>query len=214
MLQHKEIWLPDGEEHLLGMIASGPLVDGKGTYQYQKYKAVMAVTPNRRRAVDIGAHVGLWSMHFTRDFQQVEAFEPVAEHRECFKKNVTRANHNLWGFACGDHEGLVTMHRSPKSSGDTWVEPSGAAGGVQLTTVDFFGFQDVDLIKLDCEGYEYYALRGAEETIKRCRPTIIVEQKPGRAEKYGLQRTQAVPYLERLGMKRHTEISGDFILVW
>jgi len=71
----------------------------------------------------------------------------------------------------------------------------------------------VDLIKLDCEGYELFALQGAEGTIKQYRPTIIVEQKPGRAQKFGLEQTQAVTYLEGLGYRVVQVISGDYIMV-
>lgn len=217
MLNHREIYLPDGEEHLTMMIDKGPIVDGKGTYQYHKYKAALAATPDRRRVIDVGAHVGLWSMHFVRDFEAVEAFEPIEAHRDCFKRNVQSAKVKLWGFACGDHEGWVAMNVNPKSSGDTWVQPKADVAGTntaQLTTIDFFGFKDVDLIKLDCEGYELYALKGAVETIKEWKPTIIVEQKPGRAEKYGLGRTDSVPFLEGLGMRKHAELGGDYIMVW
>jgi len=218
MFQYQGIWLPDGEDHLTGMLDRGPFLNKKGTYQYKKYLAVLAKTPNRRTVIDIGAHVGLWSMNFVRDFNHVEAFEPCLEHRECFVKNLLNApNVVMHHAACGEEEGIVHMRTNPTSSGDTWPEtpeenPEGEPAPV--VRIDACDIKQVDLIKADCEGYELFALQGAEETIRECKPTIIVEQKPGRAQKFGLNQTQAVTYLEGLGMRLATVISGDFILVW
>jgi len=218
MFQHQGIWLPDGEDHLTGMLDRGPFLDEKGTYQYKKYLQVMAKTPNRRTVIDIGAHVGLWSMHFVKEFDHVEAFEPCANHRLCFEKNLRyEINFSLHEAACGEERGIVHMRTNPTSSGDTWPEhpdenPEGEPA--RITRIDDHKFTLVDLIKLDCEGYELFALKGAEETIKSCKPTIIVEQKPGRAQKFGLEQTQAVTYLEGLGMRLTTVMSGDYILVW
>jgi hypothetical protein len=46
---------------------------------------------------------------------------------------------------------------------------------VPMITVDSLGLDDIDLMQLDLEGYEYDALVGAKETIERNKPVIIVE---------------------------------------
>lgn len=218
MFKHQGIWLPDGETHLTGMLDRGPFIDGKGTYQYKKYQQVLAFTPDRNTAIDVGAHVGLWSMHLAKHFAAVVAFEPVEAHRACFLKNL-EGHPNLekvilHPFIAGDRETNVALRFNSTSSGDTWVDPEAGPGPYMQVLIDSFNVENVSLIKLDCEGYELFALKGAEETIKKWKPTVIVEQKPGRAEKFGLQRTQAVTYLEGLGMSRRLEMSGDFILGW
>jgi FkbM family methyltransferase len=134
--------------------------------------------------------------------------------------NVTAQNVTLHACALGEKEGWVSMKTAPTSSGDTFVtghsmlaEVAGA-GDIPMKRLDDFGFQDVDFLKVDCEGYELFVLRGAEEMLKRCRPCVIVEQKPGHAQKFGLPETAAVPYLQSLGAALLQEISGDFILAW
>jgi len=72
----------------------------------------------------------------------------------------------------------------------------------------------VDFVKLDCEGYELFALRGGAQLLARSRPCVMVEQKPGRATKFGLPATGAVDYLQSLGAKLRFELSGDFCLSW
>ena len=46
---------------------------------------------------------------------------------------------------------------------------------VEVKTLDSYNFEDVDIIKIDCEGYEYPILQGAVDTIKRCRPIVQLE---------------------------------------
>ena len=117
----------------------------------------------------------------------------------------------LHAFALGERDGSIAMHTSAGSSGDSWVD---GAGDIPLRRLDDLNLQDVDFIKLDCEGGELMALRGGEETLKRCRPCIIVEQKPGRAQKFGLKETEAVDYLRGLGAQLRGVMSGDYILTW
>ncbi|MEC9373965.1 MAG: FkbM family methyltransferase, partial [Planctomycetota bacterium] len=46
----------------------------------------------------------------------------------------------------------------------------------------------VNFIKLDVEGAEELALKGAVQTIRRCKPAILFESVPGGAERYGRSR--------------------------
>jgi FkbM family methyltransferase len=113
--------------------------------------------------------------------------------------------------ALGEMESMVSIYTAPTSSGDSWVD---GVGDIPMKRLDDFGLQDVDFIKLDCEGFELFALRGGEEMLKRCRPCVIVEQKPGRAQKFGLRETEAVDYLRGLGAHLRTVISGDYVVSW
>lgn len=159
-------------------------------------------------AVDVGGHCGLWSKELVRLFDKVVAFEPLAEHRECFRLNV-HGNYDLHACALGESDGMVRIHTTQGQSGDSWVD---GEGDIPLTTLNSFDLEGVDFIKLDCEGYELFALRGGEKMLKRDRPVVIVEQKPGRGSKFGLSDTAAVDYLLGLGYSLKKVISGDYIL--
>lgn len=215
MKKFDEWMLPDHEKHLQEwMTTNNDRWMGRLSYQAKKQRAALDLLPrtgSHRVAIDIGAHVGLWSYYLAKFFLKVEAFEPILEHRLCFNENVHAENVTLHPFALGDEEGTVGMHTEPSSSGDSY--PKGK-GDTPVRRLDSFGFSTVDFIKADCEGYEYFALHGGEQLIKTCRPVIIVEQKPGKAQKYGLEETHAVDYLISLGMKLEREISGDFLMVW
>lgn len=205
--------LPAGEKHLQQwMLKVDARVDGRLTYQYHKYQAAMGLCTHHGTAVDVGSHVGLISYWMARDFDHVEAFEPVAHHRDCFRTNVLEKRDNVVLHACalGDRRGSVSIRTEPTSSGDSRID---GAGDIPLERLDSFGLTDTALLKIDCEGTELFVLRGAEELLARQKPVVLVEQKPGHAVKYGLGDRDAIPYLQSLGYTLAKEISGDFIMV-
>jgi FkbM family methyltransferase len=212
MFQSEGWWFPDGEKHLPEWIQkNGVLLNGRNGYQIKKQVAANHLCKSFRTAVDVGGHVGLWSHNLAHKFLLVHAFEPIAAHRECFTRNVDLPNVRLHPFALGEQEGTVGMYTAPTSSGDSYVM---GTGDIPMKRLDDFDLQDVDFIKLDCEGYELHALRGGEETLKRCKPVVCVEQKPGKAQQFGLKETGAVNYLQDLGAKLRLTMSGDFFLSW
>ena len=81
-------------------------------------------------------------------------------------------------------------------------------------TLDSFALPQIDFLKIDCEGYEYFILKGAEQTVRRDRPCIVVEQKPGKGSMYGLDDRDAVKLLQSWGAELKFEIAGDFCLAW
>ena len=201
------LWLPDHETHLQKFAALGE--PGRWTYQKNKLDCAMQYVTNFRVAIDVGGHCGLWSKELVELFEKVIAFEPIEEHRECFVKNVV-GNYELMPVALGDEPKKVAMHTTPGSSGDSWVT---GKGDIPMKTLDNYAFENVDFMKMDCEGYELFVLRGAEKTIERCHPVVIVEQKPNRPKNFGLHKTGAVKWLTDRGYELKDVISGDYILV-
>lgn len=217
--QVRKIWLPATEEHLVAHIERGPEFAGAGTYQLVKLQAAFPHIKNFRHAVDIGAHVGLWSRILARCFARLTAFEPIEHHRACFKENVPSGQGceiELHPFALASTDELLRFAIAPDNSGGTHVklEEDGSGPQVVARTLDSFALTQVDFLKIDCEGYEYFILKGAEETIRRDRPCIVVEQKPGKGSMYGLDDKEAVKLLQSWGAELKFEIAGDFCLVW
>ena len=187
------------------------ILNGRPAYQGKKQAALLALCTKFRCAVDIGAHVGTWSYNLAPAFATVRAFEPVADHRACFVANIAAPNVVLYPIALGDKAAGVEMYTGPASSGDTWVKP-GVEGDIRMDTLDSFGFDDIDCVKIDAEGFEERILRGAEQTLRRCKPVLCVEQKRDFATKYGLEPQGAIPYLQSLGYVVAREIGGDYLL--
>src|SRR3990172_5949215 len=126
-MQKFDKWmLPDGEQHLpQWMKQVDKRIDGRLTYQYSKYELALKHVKDRRTAIDIGAHEGLWSWFMARDFKDVAAFEPMQEHRACWRENMLeRKNAEVFDCALGDEEKLVKIAtRTIGSSGDTGIVP-------------------------------------------------------------------------------------------
>lgn len=207
-------YFPDGEKHLPAWIANAKVrmrLNGRSAYQGQKQQAALDLCKKRRVAVDVGAHIGLWSYNLSYSFENVVSFEPVAAHRECFEQNLLgRKNVKLIACALGEKPGHVRIRTEPTSSGDSRVD---GPGDIPLNTLDSYELDHVDLIKIDTEGFELFVLRGAVATIAKCKPVIVVEQKPGHGRNFNLGDKDAIPFLEGLGYKTAREMSGDFLMV-
>lgn len=237
MIKHQGVFLPDGETHLVDwMNKAGEEVDGRGTYQIKKLREALKHVKNFRTAIDVGAHCGLWSMQLAKRFAKIHAFEPVEDHRACYAANMpglvknyelemgaieieegsigridgTNCIVHLHNCALGDHEDQIKITTAPTSSGDSRVD---GPGGIPMHTLDSFGLTEVDFLKMDTEGYELFVVRGAEQTIKACQPTIIIEQKGHGMQFYGFRKEEGAELLESWGYKRVANMSGDIILV-
>lgn len=207
--------MPDGEKHLPEwMTKVNRRERGRLTYQYSKYEYALSLVKEKNLAIDVGAHIGLWSYYMAHDFKDVACFEPKEEHRECWHKNMAdQKNAEIFSCALGKTFGKVRMKTGSASSGDTFVDPE-VSGDIEMKPLDFFKFENVSMIKIDCEGFEYDVLRGAEQTIFRSRPVIVVEQKGDMIKKYGHEKLAAVRLLKEMGAVLKKEISGDYILDW
>lgn len=212
MKQVHGIWLPDGDVHMAEQLLhpNNVLVEGKGTYQRNKYLAAMKHVRGRKHAVDVGANVGLWSRLMVMDFEAVTAIEPVAEHLACFEMNVSGAR--VLPVAVADKPGELRIRVPSQHVMSAHVADEGEA--VQVVTLDSLDLGQVDFLKIDIEGYEYEAIVGGEQTIRCSRPVIIAEQKPGHAERYGRGQWDAVSLLKDWGMREAGVLAGDHIMVW
>lgn len=138
--------------------------------------------------LDIGANLGVYALYFARCVGQmgrVFAFEPVPTTFARLKEHIALNNAaNIFPvpFALSDREGSMKM----------WVDEIQHAGSsfyvrsaeselleVPVTTVDLFvqreGIKRVDAIKIDVEGAELAVIRGADRTLRRDKPLLMVE---------------------------------------
>lgn len=208
------IWLPEDDSHFQKMFNRFPEVEGKATYQYDKFLTCLKYCKEKRVAVDIGAHVGLWSRVMALEFTRVVAFEPV--YGRFFQENLQgKRNIVLHEVALSDISGSVEMNVVSGNSGNTHIACSTTNPEitVPMATLDSYELQDVDFIKIDVEGWEYPVLAGAESTLKRCKPVVIFEQKGHDVRLHG-KKNDCVSYMQDLGASIAAIAGEDIIMRW
>ena len=132
---------------------------------------------NSGACVQAGGHAGYWPKHLAEFFGHVYTFEPEPVLFECMTRNCRDVrNMTAYPLALGAVHGAA-MLKSHVSAGSWRIDPAGELG-VEVQTIDMLHLPYCDAIFLDVEGYEVEALKGAAETIKRCRPLILVELLP------------------------------------
>lgn len=213
------IWLPGNDRHFQRHLEKGPEFEGKGTYQFSKISLALHLCMSRRahfrHAVDIGAHVGLWSRVLAHHFAHVTAFEAHPDLAELWVRNVENANTRLYNVALSGRDGLgLHLDYVDDNSGNAHISEHASGMAMDSRTLDSYNLLDVDFIKIDVEGFEKFVIEGGEETIKRNRPIMVVEQKPGNGSRYGISDTAAIDLLHSWGMVTAKIKAGDYFMVW
>jgi FkbM family methyltransferase len=176
--------------------------------------------------VDAGAHDGLLTLPFARlPASRVLAFEPLPPAYARLRSTLHQAFGGMpahvqcHAAALGDHAGEITLampvldgmaqEQWASTAKDYAAHVSDRVGvqrfAVPVMRLDDLGLDDVTGIKVDAEGAEYEILRGARETLLRCRPVLTLEVE----ERHRQGSTWAVPaYLDALGYDVLFELDG------
>jgi FkbM family methyltransferase len=134
--------------------------------------------------MDVGANWGLYSLLISRAVGpsgKVYAFEPVPEIFARLKEHIALNNATNVipvPIALSDEKGVAKM--SVRGGGSSFFRHlSNEFVEVQVERLDDFvereGIERVDAIKIDVEGAELKVIRGADKTIRRDKPILMVE---------------------------------------
>jgi len=158
----------------------------------QKYFDQNMPEAKEKVALDIGANIGNHSLFISDFFKEVYAFEPNPITFELLKfnanfvserKNIISINKGL-----GSKKETLNFEIEAENIGGSHIiaDEEKASGNGQNISIDVERADEIDklqnadiaLIKIDIEGYEIHALKGAEELIVKNRPIIVFEQAP------------------------------------
>lgn len=164
------------------------IIDEK-KYEYHVTKSIINFLKPNMTFVDIGANIGYFSLlaaKITGTSGKVFSFEPSQFNCRLLYKNATLNNFDnieIFPVAVADKKQLVfyneNMGNGMISFGDT-AQLNNATTLLRTVTLDniLAEVNKIDAIKLDIEGAEYLALRGAENLLKKHRPIIFSEVSP------------------------------------
>jgi FkbM family methyltransferase len=184
-----------------------------GRYQGDHLDAALGYVTDWHQAVDGGAHVGTWSKALATRFDSVLAFEPAQDTFEALLENVKDClNVVPMQTALGAGLGSVSMtidakNQARSNTGARYVQ---ADGPIRMIAIDSLDLPALGFLKLDIEGSELPALMGARNTLLRCQPIVLFEEK-GFGARFGVSRGQIGTFLTDLGYRLLAAISCDQI---
>jgi len=167
-----------------------------------------------RLAVDVGANYGSWSRVLGERFNEVESFEPVNDIFECLCRNTSQSlNVNLHNEAVGNEIKNVSVGVG-KMYTNVGMKTVTGDGDIPMITIDSLNLPYLDFLKIDIEGFEYFALLGAIETIKKHKPIIIFEENIRGELEHNIEPGKCEKLLNSLGAVQIDKIKQDFIYGW
>jgi FkbM family methyltransferase len=156
---------------------------------------IARLVPSTAVVFDVGAHAGQYTKLFARaaSHGRVYAFEPGSYARSILRAVAwlhELSNVTVVPMALGSEARLDTLSIPLKGSGsfgfglshfghpsERWRDV--AQELVAMTTIDevvkTLGLDRLDFIKADIEGWELRLLHGAEDTLERLRPRLLLE---------------------------------------
>lgn len=154
-------------------------------------KLWIELVKNSNTILDIGANTGVYSLvaATVNNHAKVYAFEPVKRTSDILKQNLElnpNLNIQLVEKAVSNSDSLAEFYDLPTDSQySASLNPEMLASfpnrisyeveTIRLDSYTELNNQKIDLIKLDVEMHEPEALEGMIETIKKNKPTIIIE---------------------------------------
>jgi len=202
-----------GETHRFGLFyeaQKGQALD----FLYNNYSDYL----NGGCFIDVGAHVGNHSLFFNKVLNMSGiAIEANIHLYPILGENLTSTPTSVIPFfaACHEHAGLFYEFREApdyqhnSGMGRIELKPSALSSKTQTTlTIDLFSPNLVlhpHLIKIDVENVTEEVMYGAEETIKKFRPIVIVEMPYEEADD--------LPFLEMYRIEELTNYTETVALI-
>lgn len=179
------------------------LVPGLAGGYYESYELdlYMALSKVSSTIIDVGGNIGLYAVLGAAQMSKsarLITFEPIESNVELLRRNVALnrladkvlVNQTAIGSETEDIEIFVSEnnvgnHSFAKKNAGKASKPV----KVQQTTIDNYVKKNkitgVDLLKIDIEGYDGFALEGAQRTLNEYTPTLFVEYIPHSLENCG-----------------------------
>jgi FkbM family methyltransferase len=155
--------------------------------------------------MDVGSNYGWHSIIASKYCDKVYSFEP---QKIMFDTQTLSINDNnikniiIYNFGLGNEN--ITSEMNQINYDSSWVnigDLSVGTGGEQINikTIDSLDLPKIDFIKIDVQGYEKFVLEGGIETIKKDKPTLIVELENFQLIKFGHNDSDIFTLLKDIG---------------
>ena len=181
------------------------------------YWQILCALPVGYSVIDAGAHIGYYALMAAHRLRQVGAglvfaFEPHPINFADLQRNQQLNNmSNLIQKAVADQTTQMRLFSGPVSGthslrqfpyhNDSYEVECIALDDFIIDLITIFGQVKIGLIKLDIEGAELLALRGAQGLIERDKPYILYEENEESTKYFGHNIKDIRSFLESLNYK-------------
>ncbi len=144
----------------------------------------------KKLVVQAGGNCGMYARFYGNYFEEIYTFEPHPDNFRCLQLNCSDSKYHVHNVGLGKSFINATLkHPSGKKRRNmgVWQVQENPEGSIKIITIDSLNLPRCDLLHLDVEEFEPAVLQGAEETIGKYKPVIILEAGHGGevAESYG-----------------------------
>ena len=175
-----------------------------------------------QKVIDIGANYGVYTLPMAKKVGakgHVWAFEPSADTAQFLAKGIAAngfRNVTLEQKAVSSSAGIAQLSLHVHSELRAIVRgenPSGHSENVSLVTLDdcmdLFGWQDIDLVKIDAEGEEINIVSGGRRFFKNNAPLVQYELRTNAAD----MNFALISHFEAIGYDSYCFLPGPNMLV-
>lgn len=161
---------------------------------------------------DIGANEGWYSFHMMSRFPDIQcySFEPIPDTYRRAKKNLQingMTTENLFNVGLSDVEKKEIFYYNEAETVASSMRNLRGEKTREIEcelrrlddVVDELGITSIDMIKIDVEGSELFALRGGICSIERYKPVIFCEMLRKWSAKFGYHPNDIIHLLEGVG---------------
>lgn len=160
-----------------------------GDYETSQTDLILSKLKGKTKFADIGANAGYFSLIAKSKFPEVEVFlfEPLPlniEHlSQHFRDNGLENSYELKKVAIGEKSGEIEFSDSGNAAANTIMKESSMMQSsrkikVPIETIDqnakAFNWDEKTFLKIDIEGAEFMALKGAKEYLTNFHPEFIL----------------------------------------
>jgi FkbM family methyltransferase len=211
-------WLDDSKLLLYPGNETSRSVFVTGRYEPNEFFLLQRILKPGMTFIDAGANMGLYSIFAARRVGprgKVLALEPSVREFEILQKNVKLnllTNVITIRKAVSDRASELDLSVAPpgKSGHNTlgafaYDTPLDHRERVQAKRLDDVVYREgvarVDVIKMDIEGAEMAALRGAAETLRQFKPVLLIEISDRSLQHQGTGSGEVLEWLQRQGYR-------------
>lgn len=184
-----------------------PTLERFGDWELDEAMLFCAHLRRGMTVVDIGAHVGYWTVLAGRAVAKlghVFAIEPDPVNAAFLRANVARngVRATVVEAAAWNARGRLPLSRAADhNTGDSRVGDGRPSAGVQVDAVladDLLDGRTVGAVKVDAQGTDHIALAGMEQTLRRSSPVVFAEFWPEGMRERGDDPASAIEFYRSL----------------